>query len=101
MSTIKDLSAADALKGIVIVATSVVATIAWMDGHFVTSAQAKEFAKKEKVDALQRMIAYQQLSLVTKDIDEEKKKSKTEVDTERLHMLYQQKKELEKELGVK
>jgi hypothetical protein len=101
MSSIRDLSATDLLKGIAIVVTSVIATLAWMDGHFITAAEAKEFAKKEKVDALQRMIAYQQLSLVDRDIKEEKKKPSEQIDKERLHMLYMQKEELKKQLGVK
>jgi hypothetical protein len=101
MSSLKDLSASDMLKGVAIIVTSVIATLAWMDGHFITAAEAKEFAKKEKVDALQRMIAFQQLNLVDKDIQEEKKKSLDKVDKERLHMLYIQKEELKKQLGVK
>lgn len=99
MATLKDLSATDLIKGLVAVVVSVVATLAWMDGHFLTVAQAKELATKQKVDSLQRMITYQQLSLVGKDIESEKKKVK--VDNEKLHILYQQESELKKELGVK
>lgn len=101
MATIKDLSAADLIKGTVAVVVSVVATLAWMDGHFLTIAEANELAKKDRVDALQRMITYQQLSLVDKSIEDEKSKPKEKIDTEKLRMLYQQKSELKKELGVK
>jgi len=101
MATLKDLGAADLLKGLVAVVVSVVATITWMDGHFLTVAQAEDLARKEKVDQLQRMITYQQLSLVDRDIADEKNKPKDKRDMEKLRMLYQQKRELKKELGVR
>jgi hypothetical protein len=101
MSTLRDLGAIDVLKGAVVIITSVVATLAWMDGHFITVAEAKDFVKKEKVDSLQRMITFQQLSLVDRDIQEEKEKENSKIDKEKLHMLYIQKEELKKQLGVK
>lgn len=101
MATLKDLNASDIVKGIAAVVISVVSTIAWMDGHFLTVAEAEELAKKEQVDALQRMITFQQLSLVDRDIQDEKKKPKAERDYEKLKMLYRQKEELRKDLGVK
>ncbi len=102
MSTsIKDLSVIDIIKGIVVVVVAVIATTAWMDGRFISVANAKDYVKKEKVDALQRMITYQQLSLVDRDIQLEKGKLRDIQDKERLHILYKQKDELKKELGVK
>ncbi len=102
MSTLKDLNAMDLLKGMVAVVVSVVATLAWADTHFVTNEKAKkELAKKEKVDKLERIIVFQQLNLVDKDIEIETKKPKEKIDTEKLHILYMQKEELKKQLGVK
>ncbi len=100
-STLKDMGLTDLLKGVVAVVVAVVATTAWMDGRFISVANAKDYVKKEKVDALQRMITYQQLSLVDRDIKSEKQKFPNIQDKEKLHILYQQKTELKKELGVK
>ena len=95
----KKVSAADLVKGIVAVTVAVVATLAWMDGRFLTRAEAKDnFVKKEKVDKLQRIITYQQLSLVERDIEDEKKRSNP--DHDKLRILYQQKEELKRSLGV-
>ena len=101
MATIKDMNAADLLKGVVAVVVAVIATTAWMDGRFMTMAMADNYATKDNVTQLQRMIAYQQLSIVGKDIIEEKKKPMSEVDKEKLKFLYQQEKELKKDLGVR
>lgn len=95
----KKVNAADLLKGVVAVTVAVVATLAWMDGRFLTRAEAQEnFVKKEKVDKLQRIITYQQLSLVERDIEDEK--SSERPDHDKLLILYRQKEELKKSLGV-
>jgi hypothetical protein len=99
MATIKDLNAMDLMKGTVAVVVSVIATLTWADSHFVTKENAAKLATKEKVDKLERIIIFQQLSLVQKDIDEEKKLNNK--NHERLKMLYKQEYELKKELGVK
>ena len=99
MEMLKDVKAIDLLKGVIAIVIAVVATTAWMDGRFISVANAKDYVKKEKVDALQRMITYQQLNMVDRDIEDEKKKPK--IDNEKLHILYQQKSELKKELGVR
>ena len=101
MATLKELNAADLLKGTVAVVVAFVAVSAWMEGRFITSAMAKDYVKREKVDQLQRMITYQQLSMVGRDIIDEKKKPMPERDKEKLHILYQQESELKKDLGVK
>jgi len=99
MATIKDLSATDLIKGIAIVVVSVMSTLAWADTHFVTKENAKLLAKKEKVDKLERIIIYQQLSLVQRDIEDENKELPK--NTEKLKVLYSQESELKKELGVR
>jgi hypothetical protein len=99
MATIKDLNAMDLMKGTVAVVVSVVATLTWADSHFITKENAAKLATKEKVDKLERIIVFQQLSLVQKDINEEKKSDSK--NNERLKILYQQEYELKKELGVK
>ncbi len=103
MATIRDLNAMDLLKGTVAVVVSVIATLAWADTHFVTKEKADQLAKgmatKEKVDKLERIIVFQQLNMVDNEI--EKEKTKPKIDSEKLHILYMQKEELKKQLGVK
>jgi hypothetical protein len=97
----KNMSVMSVINGIVIIIVSVVSTMAWMDSHFVTLQAADRFAEKKKVDKLERIIIFQQLTFVQKDIDTEKKKPAKGRDTEKLHLLYEQEAELKKELGVK
>ena len=98
MDELRKINAMDLMKGVVTVVVAVVATIAWMDGHFLTRAEAETLAKAKKVDKLERIIMFQQYTLVESEIDREKQKE--HVDADKLKILYMQKVELKKQLGV-
>lgn len=92
---------ADLVKFTVAIVVAVVGTTAWMDNRFITVLEAKDFATAKKVDKLQKIITFQQLNAVWRDIEEEEKKPSTERNKAKLEIYYEAEDDLKKELGVK
>ena len=82
------------------IVAGVIAILAWMDGRFITRLEAEEFAKKAKVEVIQRMVIFQEFNYVTDKIEKEEKKPLSEQNKPKIQMLYKQKAEIKKSLGM-
>jgi len=89
------------VKFIITIVVAVVSTMAWMDTRFITTLEAKDFVKKERVDKLQRIITYQQLQMVWKDIEKEESKKIQERNKNKLNIYYNEEERLKQELQIK
>ena len=89
------------IKFVIAIIIAVVSTTAWMDNRFITTLEAKEFASVQQVSKLERIITFQQLQMVWKDIENEEKKQILEQSKTKLEIFYKEEDRLKKELEVK
>lgn len=100
MADFKGVTAAELLKGVAAIVVGVIATMAWFDGRFLTTADAKDFVKATRVEGIERLVKFQEFNYIIDKIEKEESAPPEKRKPAKIKSLYMQKHELKKELGL-